>query len=1192
MKKFTSFMLMLLCAVTTWAGVTDLPEMSTDGDIKWYTIKNVRKQKFATYAGDDATMTQQASATAASFFYFTGSIEDGVKIHNYAAGDKLCASYNSWTESGIKWYLKAQSTGVSICTSTGEWNAWNDAGGGGQKVEYWSASDAGSAWEISLVTDFTSIINVPAAKDAAKAELNNLKQLPLLFTESEINAAIAEVEGVTAVDNSLAALNAAVEQINAIIYAGINGKCVKFASCTDANDTRHGKYLGYDKTNSRPAGVSSTGDDVIWTLKASKYGFKLYNWVSNTYMGAPADPTPAVAAEEAAPSFKFIVTAENQVALVCTNGNMAHLANRDNNAIISYYSTTDKASLWSIIPTDPIVVTHEEYNIAAEAKEKLPYAIQEAYGLVTDASKYYSNYKSDAEGSYAALLDNTIGTYFHSAYGSEAGDGSNVHYIQADLGEGNSIDKFYFYMLPRSGNGNNRPKNITVSGSNSLDEPFVEIAQITTTLDSSMTPYVSTVLGTEGANYRYIRLTVTSTNTGTKFFTLGELYLYPATEDVTNLIDSYNTFSTASITTEAFSTAASQLVNAETTLALSNIKKEIAAILAANAENHATTPALGQYTTTAYNALSAAYSSADATQESLEESIASFNKAKNVPVYFITSAWDGGYSAGSAILYNGSAWRWAAADKYNKQMWMTIPSYTNANVPVADAYDANGTSYAICDYLTNNVMRGKQVQIVKIEGWDGAYNLQYNANAESTDAAHHAQSGGNLVNWKPAVINDCQASAWRVEYIGSSYDLDNLTDEKIAALGELKAAYTAKKVYENYEVGTAVGQYSGNKEAIIAALEGAEIFLDATLAQQATATVENINAATTALNNAAVLEINLPIGGRYYRIAYNYDGVLKYVQAEASGVQDKENAMLMSEDNGAASIFYFSGSSLLSYTAGKYIKEEGDERGLDGNTMLGGVNAADVSFEAGSVAGTIAVKAPSYMHANSHDGIDFIDHCGGAGHNAHNFIIEEVESLPVTITAAGYATFYAPVEVSADGVEAYYTTGEKVEGHETYLNMVAFQNNVIPALQGAILKGEQGEYEFAINYNAPLYPNHEGNLLCGTIETANIAKEEGYTYYVLANHSTKGVGLYQPTSGSNTTFFRNASHKAYMKVAGAAQTAGYSFSFDWNGTTGIENIEGATEATNAVIYDITGRQIKAIVTPGIYIINGKKTFVK
>ena len=218
-KKITMLLASLFaCVGVMKAAVTDLPEMSTGEDIKWYTIKNVRKQKFATYAGDNATMTQQATASAASFFYFTVSATEGaVKIHNYAAGEKLCAAYNSWTADGIDWYLKAQATGVSICTSTGEWNAWNDAGGGGQKVEYWSASDEGSAWEISLVTDFSSIIDVPAAKESAKTTLNALKNITELFSETAIDDAVAKVEAVEPASNGLADLNAAIVAIDAVV---------------------------------------------------------------------------------------------------------------------------------------------------------------------------------------------------------------------------------------------------------------------------------------------------------------------------------------------------------------------------------------------------------------------------------------------------------------------------------------------------------------------------------------------------------------------------------------------------------------------------------------------------------------------------------------------------------------------------------------------------------------------------------------------------------------------------------------------------------------------------------------------------------------------------------------------------------------------------------------------------------------
>ena len=256
--------------------------------------------------------------------------------------------------------------------------------------------------------------------------------------------------------------------------------------------------------------------------------------------------------------------------------------------------------------------------------------------------------------------------------------------------------------------------------------------------------------------------------------------------------------------------------------------------------------------------------------------------------------------------------------------------------------------------------------------------------------------------------------------------------------------------------------------------------------------------------------------------------------------------------------------------------------------------ASTITF-AGSprTAGAYTIKsADRYFHYfyYSENNTVQVNRCQNDVCAEHDWYLEEVTELPVTITAAGYATFYAPVEVSFEGVEAYYTTGATVENYDAYLKMDTIKNNVIPAGEGAILKGNEGEYGFTINYERTA-TNFENNALTGTVAKTLVAKEDGAAYYILAI-SNGTVGLYNPIKGEDTTTFYNAGHKAYMKVAGAAQTAGYSFSFDWNGTTGIENIEGATEATNAVIYDITGRQIKAIVTPGIYIINGKKTFVK
>ena len=1174
MRKITS-LLMLFCAfvATAWAGPTDLPEVSTEDNIKWYTIKNVRKQKFATYAGDNASMTQQANVSAASFFYFTASGTEGaVKIHNYVAGDKLCAAYNSWTTDGRDWYLTVQSTGVSISTASGAGDAWNDARGEGQVIEYWTANDAGSAWEIAPVTDFSSVINVPAVKTAAKTKLNDLKKL-FSADATTIDAAIDAIDAINAADNSLSALNAAVvaveTKLNETYAAVYEGKNIRLTT-TGRN------AAGNDLTvkSNGVFGTTNSGDAGIWTMKGNDDGtFSLYNFVSNLYLGPTVGmsahvPGKETLAEAGHYTFNLYEGDVNKLNIIC-NGNNLHLAG--GLTVVQWWDNAGGASQWKMELCKDIVVSREIYDNASAAAASLPYAIQQAYGLVTDAANYYSNYKSTAEGSYEALLDNVTSTYFHSAYGEEPGDGSGVHYIQATLAEG--VDEFYFYMLPRSGNGNNRPKDITVYGSND-GETFTEICQVTTTLDATMNPYLSAKLGTAGTTYKYIRLTVNSTNSGTKFFTLSELYFLPANQDVTNLVNAYKNFASSSITSAEMATAATALINAETVLALSNIKKEVNALLTANATNHAETPALGQYSTAAYNALQAAYNAADATQESLETAIAAFKKAKNVPVYFITSKHNG-YAAGSAIYYDG-AWKWKTANKYDKQMWMTIPDYNQANVPAVEAYDAEGTSYAICDYLTGTKMRGKDVQIVKVADWEGAYNLQYNADATSTDAAQHAKDTKDLVGWTPGTKNDAQASVWGVEYIGSSYELDQLTDAHIEAVSALYTSATANAKYVGVEIGSGLGQYTGNKEAFNTAIADAQAIQSKTVLEVAAMNVADITAITTALTeSAATFKLNMPTAG-FYRVksmnANDANKKGKYWQSK----EDASGMELAAEKDDARSIIYLGeDNSVTSYGCGYALNQ------------YAGMDAAGTEGKAWTITENAAVPATYALYRNG-DTYCLSDWYGVTyGQNDANaaWAIEEVTVLPVKVSAAGYATLYAPVALTlpAEGLKAYTVT---VNGESAMLNEI--EGGVIPANTGVVLEGA-GDYTLTVGGEATAV---EGNDLLGTV-AASYVTDAAYVlgYINVAEEGqpeNKQVGFYTATKNQqgNTSWLNNG-FKAYLPKN---QGASLALRFNFGETTGIEGVIENTNA-NAVIFDLSGRRV-AKMQKGIYIVNGKKVYVK
>ena len=318
-----------------------------------------------------------------------------------------------------------------------------------------------------------------------------------------------------------------------------------------------------------------------------------------------------------------------------------------------------------------------------------------------------------------------------------------------------------------------------------------------------------------------------------------------------------------------------------------------------------------------------------------------------------------------------------------------------------------------------------------------------------------------------------------------------------------------------------------------------------------------------------------------------------YVQSEACGVSGKENALKMTTVNdNASSIFYCVGNKLMSYAKGTYVNENGNTtRGLQGI----GVEGGEVTFESNKIKFTNGTNV-AYMHAKESNGIYYVDNCGATatcGNDDHNFIFEVVESLPVTISAAGYASWYAPVAVIVpDGLEAWYFDGKiGYKGEDKYAIMAPIGGDVVPANTGVILTGkdgkpaENGTYYLAITDEVdPI----SGNKLEGTVAATYITEKS----YVLATGS-KGIGLYEAmTEGQAEGTFLNNSHKAYLPAsevpAGAALSAGFRFSF--GGTTAIEKVESRNEKEE--IYDLTGRKLEGISGTGIYIINGKKILVK
>lgn len=185
----------------------------------------------------------------------------------------------------------------------------------------------------------------------------------------------------------------------------------------------------------------------------------------------------------------------------------------------------------------------------------------------------------------------------------------------------------------------------------------------------------------------------------------------------------------------------------------------------------------------------------------------------------------------------------------------------------------------------------------------------------------------------------------------------------------------------------------------------------------------------------------------------------------------------------------------------------------------------------------------------------------------------------VTFTASNdgqnYATLNLPFAATLPaGVTAYKGT---VSGNEVILTAYKQAGEVLPANTPVLLTAtDASSYNFA---PAGYQPSEETGFLGTLVATAVTANNA----YILAKKGEE-VKFYLLNSESNTV---NA-YKAYIVVSGGKAQ---SLSFNFGTTTGI-HAATADAATDAPVFDLSGRRVVKVVKGGLYIQNGKKFIVK
>lgn len=356
-------------------------------------------------------------------------------------------------------------------------------------------------------------------------------------------------------------------------------------------------------------------------------------------------------------------------------------------------------------------------------------------------------------------------------------------------------------------------------------------------------------------------------------------------------------------------------------------------------------------------------------------------------------------------------------------------------------------------------------------------------------------------------------------------------------------------------IGTGLGKYTkgDDYDAALSAAQTTYANADATISElEAAAT-----ALTTALGNATM---NMPKAGMFLRMKSAHN---TYLSAKESANQAGRLSFVTDAD--ASTVFYFDGEKLTDLAKG--VRANGREVGQVGN------DGVTYWFEGSSIAiDKYAIrfnpdgKNDRYLYAwdtsKSYADQNSSDHANCA------FVLEEVTTLPVAVSAAEYATLYAPVALAiAEGVTVY-TISAVAEGKAT---LAKVEGTTIPAETAVILNAAEGTYNFAITEDVAAI---SGNLLEGVV----VAK--AWTDEFTLQTSDQGVGLFSKAVPYLAGF------KAYLPANKAAGVKGILFDTE----TAVKSIEAAENKEKA-IFDLSGRRVEKPVR-GLYIVGGKKVIVK
>ncbi len=415
-------------------------------------------------------------------------------------------------------------------------------------------------------------------------------------------------------------------------------------------------------------------------------------------------------------------------------------------------------------------------------------------------------------------------------------------------------------------------------------------------------------------------------------------------------------------------------------------------------------------------------------------------------------------SAGGFKLYNEASNKYLKYDRRDNQLQQLVANESEATVLVLEPFAENKT----------------------------AANIQIRAK-DLTDANNrlylHTNGNVNLVTWGPALN-----SSWYLEGC----------EPVVAAKENLRAAINSFSAI--VPIGTGVGQYRDECLASVRAL----LTNDAATEAEVRAPIAALRAGT--YNVASY--VNMPVPGHFYR----FKGVesTRYM----GSYNDSSNKIpLLANKTGAnepLTIFYLDAQNRIvaypsGYVIGQFLSSvnPGSWKFLraDNTYASAGVTFTAVSGQFGKFiispsTGRNIYSGNSTTYANVN--------CGNGTSSDYQWIIEDVEWLPVNCDANGIASFYTPVELKLNegygaGRFTAYSVNEVLPNGSVVLNQLT---TAVPANTPVVMVRNGSDNFLEINYAAPTAAPAT-NALAGNIHAA--AKANGTNYLMASKVDNKNT---------------------------------------------------------------------------------------